>query len=175
MLSPDQRSLYTAAFAPPAGYVFDEALATTYSLDLVTLLSIPVHLALVGERAAADPLRDGIALLEALRRFAGRLTVYAQGGQLQVPAGAPHALYGLLEPVVVEAVAPRGGADRAELALREHPATAAAAKALEGAADGGRDLPCPVAIALEQVEGHALRRLGAHAGQAAQRLDQAVE
>jgi hypothetical protein len=110
MLSPDQRSLYTAAFAPPAGYVFDEALATTYSLDLVTLLSIPVHLALVGERAAADPLRDGIALLEALRRYTSRLTVYAQGGQLQVPTGAPHALYGLLEPVVVEAAAPRGGA-----------------------------------------------------------------
>jgi len=84
MLSPDQRSLYTAAFAPPAGYVFDEALATTYSLDLITLLSIPVHLALVGERAAADPLKDGIALLEALRRYTSRLTVYAQGGQLQV-------------------------------------------------------------------------------------------
>jgi hypothetical protein len=37
------------------------------------------------------------------------------------------------------------------------------------------DLARPVAIALEQVERHALRRLRAHARQAAQRLDQAIE
>jgi len=36
MLNPDARSLYTGAVCPPPGYVFDQAIATTYSLDPAT-------------------------------------------------------------------------------------------------------------------------------------------
>lgn len=107
MLSPDHRSLYTSALTPPPGYCFDEGIGTTFSLDPSTLLGIPIHLAL-GRFADATPVRDGIAAYEALRRVADRLTVYAQRGRLLVP-GKEHLLYGLLEDMVVEVKAPRGG------------------------------------------------------------------
>ncbi len=107
MLSPNARSLYTSALTPPPDMVLDSALATTFSLDPATLLSVPVHLALLGN-AREDPLRDGIAVLEAVRRLSSRITVYAQRGRLLVPE-PPSLLYGLLEPMVVEVNAPRGG------------------------------------------------------------------
>lgn len=44
MLNPDQRRLYTDALRPPLGYRFTEAIATTYSLELQTLLTVPLHL-----------------------------------------------------------------------------------------------------------------------------------
>lgn len=107
MLNPNGRSLYTSALTPPPGMVFDKALATTFSLDLAVLLTVPVHLALLSAGARDVP-RDELAALEAVRRLADRVTVYAQRGRLQVPH-PPHALYGLLESMVIEVNAPRGG------------------------------------------------------------------
>src|SRR5688572_6634338 len=66
-------------------------------------------------------------------------------------------------------------ADRAELALGEHPAPATVTEAVDGAGDRLRKLAATDPFAFEQMECHALRRLGAHAGQAAQRLDQAAQ
>ena len=107
MLRPDGRSLYTEALMPPPGYVFDQAIGTTYSLDPTTILSVPVHLALAGRRESGDA--DVLALLERLRRVADRMTVYVQRGRMLVPHGQ-HVLYGLLEPMVVEVTSPGGGA-----------------------------------------------------------------
>jgi len=107
MLSPNTRSLYTSALTPPEGFVFDEAIGTTFSMDPSVLLTVPVHLALLGGhggRATAD----GLAVLESIRRLANRITVYAQRGRLQVPS-PPNPLYGLLESMTVEVNAPRGG------------------------------------------------------------------
>ena len=83
MLNPDGRSLYTSALTPPPGMVFDEGIATTFSLDPTTLLSIPVHLALLATDSP-DQLSDGI------------------------PVSA-NILYGLLEGMLCEVGAPRGG------------------------------------------------------------------
>lgn len=107
MLNPNTRSLYTAALTPPPEMVFDEAVGTTFSLDPAVLLSVPVHLALLsGERGTQ--LKDGIAVLEAVRRLSEKITVFAQRGRLQVPE-PPNILYGLLEKMVVEVTAPHGG------------------------------------------------------------------
>ncbi|MCC6558756.1 MAG: phospholipase D family protein [Polyangiaceae bacterium] len=106
MLSPDVRSLYTAALTPPQGHAIDQAIATTFSIDPTTLLTVPLHLALLHRGRGVE--QDPIALLEAIRRIAARTTVYAQRGRMQVPAGT-HVLYGLLEPMVIEARAPHGG------------------------------------------------------------------
>ena len=109
MLGPDQRTLYTEALRPPAGYVFDEAVAATYTLDLTAVLAVPLHLVL---QSASDPrelLKDSVALLEALRRVSSRLTVYCDSGRIHAPTST-NILYSLLEPVVVEVQAPRGGA-----------------------------------------------------------------
>ena len=107
MLNPNDRSLYTAALTPPPGRVFDEGVAATFSLDPLVLLSVPVHLAFMGH--GADQLLDSLTALEAIRRLAGRITAYSDLGRMQVPK-RPHPLYGLLEPMIVEVQAPRGGA-----------------------------------------------------------------
>ena len=44
-LDPEQRTLYGANLQPPAGYIFDAAVATTFSLDFETALAVPVSLA----------------------------------------------------------------------------------------------------------------------------------
>jgi hypothetical protein len=110
MIGPDQRSVLTEALTPPAGYDFDSGLATTYSLDLVTLLGLPLHLVwLAGNVQADDGGIDPLATLEALRRTAARLTVFCDRGRMAVPRAAS-TLLGLLEPVVHEVESPHGGA-----------------------------------------------------------------
>ena len=106
MLSPDNRRLYTDALRPPAGYQFTQAVATTYSLDLETLLTIPLHLALFSASQPVDELlKDGVTLLESLRRATKRVSVFVQGGRVLRPS-RPHTLYGLLEPMVMEVAPP---------------------------------------------------------------------
>jgi hypothetical protein len=99
--------MYTAALEPPAGFVLDQAIATTYSLDPATLLSVPVHLGYAGCGSRGEA--EVAAVLEGLRRVAQRTTVYAHRGRMRVPSGK-HALYGLLESMIVEVRAPNGGA-----------------------------------------------------------------
>ena len=109
MLNPDRSRLYTDALRPPPGLRFVDAVATTYSLDLATLLTFPLHLALFsGDRPMEELMADGVTLLEALRRTAERVTVFADASHTLVP-GTPQALFPLLESVVVEARAPNEG------------------------------------------------------------------
>lgn len=108
MLNPDNRNLYTSALTPPPGMVFDEAIATTFSLDPTFLLQAPVYLALMASdsQQATDP----FACFEAIRRYADRITVYVQQGRIQVPAThSASPLLGLLEKMIVEANVPKGG------------------------------------------------------------------
>lgn len=108
MLDPNSRSLLVDSLRPPAGYIFSIGLATTYTLDLTTLLSVPLHLALLSAGNRKEMLQDGVALLESLRRTTDRLAIFCQQGRIGAP-NLPHVLYGLLEPCVVEANAPNGG------------------------------------------------------------------
>lgn len=118
MLEPNQRLLLTQAFRAPVGYQLDFALATTYSLDLSTLLGSTLHLSVLGNDGGSADLQNGVMLLEGLRRSAEHLVVFCQAGQIYVPK-IPHILYGLLEPVVVPVTAPLGGAFHPKLwALR---------------------------------------------------------
>lgn len=110
MLSPADRSVLTEALRPPAGYEVDRVIATTYSLDLVTLLTIPLSFTLLSGDGINDNGRiDPIALLEALRRHANQITVFCDAGHIAAPQRG-QLLFGYLEKSVVEATAPRGGA-----------------------------------------------------------------
>lgn len=108
MLDPNSRSLLVDSLRPPAGYGFTVGLATTYTLDLTTLLSVPLHLALLSTGNRKEMLQDGVALLESLRRTTDKLAIFCHQGRIGAP-NLPHVLYGLLEPCVVEANAPNGG------------------------------------------------------------------
>jgi hypothetical protein len=123
MLEPNNRFLLTQAFRAPAGYQFHSGLATTYSLDLTTLLGATVHLSMFGDEGTGEEFRNGIAVLEALRRTSARLTVYCQIGQIVVPRMA-HVLYGLLEPMVAPVTAPLGGVFHPKLIILRFEPTA---------------------------------------------------
>ncbi len=106
MLNPNKRSLYTAALTPPSGMVFEEAIATTFSMDPSLLLEVPVCLALMnaGGQSESDPL----ALLKAVRSYSKKISVYVQKGRIQVPSVAkPNPVLGILENLIVEVAAPQ--------------------------------------------------------------------
>jgi hypothetical protein len=109
MLPPNQRELYLSALRAPPGFQLDRAIGTTYSLDLVTLLSLPLSFALLDMTDHEGKLRrDPVALLHALRAYANRLTIFCQAGGIAVPAQR-HPLYAHLEEAIVP-VRKEGGA-----------------------------------------------------------------
>ncbi len=75
---------YGRLLIPPEGHRLDRAIAATYSVDLNTLLSIPV--ALFYSQTLEGKL-DGerFQVLEAIQRTAGVVTVYYQERQIHIP------------------------------------------------------------------------------------------
>src|SRR5689334_13254981 len=121
-LDPEERTLYGANLQPPAGYVFDAAVATTFSLDFETALAVPVSLALFAAENRDDILAHPLALLEGAERIAGRLLIFADAGHIQAHTQAHSRLCSLFERIIVEVAAPAGGAFHPKLwALRFKP------------------------------------------------------
>ncbi|MGB8983043.1 MAG: hypothetical protein WCC12_14300 [Anaerolineales bacterium] len=109
MLEPTQRQHLLQALCPPEGYELTFAIGTTYSLDLMALLSVPLAFAQFDwEDAAGRPAADPLALLEALRRYADRLHIFCQVGAIAVPAKT-QLLFGYLENSVFQVQAPNKG------------------------------------------------------------------
>jgi len=108
MLDPNQRLLLTQAFRAPVGYKLDFAVATTFSLDLMTLLASTLHLSVLGDDRPLTDFQNSVMLLESLRRSADRLAVFCEDSQTCVPK-TPHVLYSLLERVVLPVKPPLGG------------------------------------------------------------------
>lgn len=84
MLEPEGRQPLLDALKPPPGFVLDRAVGTSYSLDLLALLTAPLAFALF-DRVTADGDRldvDPIALLEAVRRHADQIDIFCQAGQI---------------------------------------------------------------------------------------------
>ncbi len=100
MLDPHTDCLdYGKQLCPPDGHTLDRAIATTYSADLQTLLSIPV--ALVYAQTLEGDLSDArVQMLEAIKEFSKKVLIYHQNGQLHVPPQA-NWLYAFLEEALV--------------------------------------------------------------------------
>ncbi|HDR8931518.1 phospholipase D family protein [Burkholderia vietnamiensis] len=105
MINPERRSLLTDALTPPDRYRFDCGVATTYSLDLVTLLTLPLHLARRDAEHTSPERPDPLPVLDAVRRMGDRLTVFCQRGRLHIPRKS-NSLLGLLENMVQETQVP---------------------------------------------------------------------
>lgn len=86
MLEPNSRALLHDALRPPYEFELDIAVGTTYSLDLIAMLSTPVAFALF-DLDSADLANDaaGLEILESVRRYADRITVFTMAGQVSVP------------------------------------------------------------------------------------------
>lgn len=76
---------YGKMLQPPDGYELESAIATTYSADLGTLLSIPVAL-IYAHTLEGDFTDARFELLEAIKKFSSRVRVYHQMGRLHVPS-----------------------------------------------------------------------------------------
>ncbi len=86
MLEPDARHLLLDSLRPPPGYSLDLAVGTTYSLDLLALMTAPVAFAMFDRQGGDGSLiEDPIATLQALREHAARITLFCQAGQIAVP------------------------------------------------------------------------------------------
>ena len=87
MLEPDARFLMTDALRPPEGLHLDIAVATTYSLSLSSMILAPLAMAAHNQvSGGADNKPDPVALLESVRRYARRTTVFCHAGAIHVPA-----------------------------------------------------------------------------------------
>ena len=97
MLSPDNNRLdYGEQLRAPEGYELDAAIATSFSVDLDTLLAVPIALCF-GNTLEGDLRGEKLALLEAISRLNKRLKVFYQKGNIAQPA-AFNQLFTLLEP-----------------------------------------------------------------------------
>lgn len=86
MLNPRDRTLLLENLRPPDGYRLDRAVATSYSLDLVTLLAAPLAFTFFDwEDTEGKNSADPIALLESLRRHAQNIYVFSQTGEIKLP------------------------------------------------------------------------------------------
>lgn len=109
MLDPNQRTILFDALRPPEGYELDQAIGTTYSLDLVALLAAPLGFTLAewrGNPREEWSTNDALAVLRTLRRFAGRMSIFCDSARIQVPKGHSR-LFTLLEQSVLPVRAPR--------------------------------------------------------------------
>lgn len=97
MLAPDNNRLdYGEQLQAPEGYELDAAIATSYSVDLDTLLAVPIALCF-GNTLEGDLRGEKLALLEAVSRLNKRLKVFYQKGNIAQPATF-NQLFTLLEP-----------------------------------------------------------------------------
>jgi len=109
MLTPADRRLLLDVLAPPEGYALDHALGTTYTLDLLALLRVPLAAtALPWSGAQGEPVNNPFALLTALRRNAGKVSLYCHAGATKVPA-RHIPLLAFLEDAVHPVTPPKSG------------------------------------------------------------------
>lgn len=102
MLSPHERTSLFDALRPPPGAVLDAAVGTSFTLDLEALLTAPIAFALFEE--PEEPSVDGVepvGLLDSIRRYASRLTLFCQAGEMAVPE-RQRSVFAWLEEGVIE-------------------------------------------------------------------------
>jgi len=102
MLNPDNRHLYLQSLKPPANYELEYGIGTTYTLDLTTLLMIPLAASSFSTFENKEISSDNIALFDSLQKIINKLTVFCQEGQIALPKNI-NLLYSFLDQTVVEA------------------------------------------------------------------------
>ena len=109
MLGTRERSLLLDGLRPPTGYHLRRAVGTSFTLDLMALLTAPLAFTFFDAHDDdGHPVADPVALLEALRRHAEKITLFCQAGGIDVPA-PDQKLLTFLEGSVIEVKPPREG------------------------------------------------------------------
>ena len=106
MLGTRERTLLLDSLRPPAGYHLRRAVGTSFTLDLMALLTAPLAFTFFDAHDdEGAPVADPVALLEALRLHAEKITLFCQAGAIGVPA-PDQKLLAFIEGSVIE-VEPR--------------------------------------------------------------------
>ena len=107
VLAPQDRTPLLDALRPPSDFVLHTAIGTTFSLDLVALLSASVGFTFFELDDSGESMGDHtpLALLEAIRRHAGQILVFCEAGRIAVPP-KHRQLFSYLEDRIVQARAP---------------------------------------------------------------------
>ena len=99
----------SAACGPPAGYRLRRAVGTSFTLDLMALLTVPLAFTFFDAHDEdGAPVADPVVLLEALRRQAAKITLFCQAGAIGVPR-PDQRLLAYLERSVIEVQPARKG------------------------------------------------------------------
>jgi hypothetical protein len=106
MLEPHARTLLVDSLRPPEGFVLDCGIGTTYSLDLVALLTAPLAFTMFDTAGDGDQAKaNTLEVLESLRRYADRLTIFCHAARIVPPAGQ-YPQFAYLEDTVVQCLPP---------------------------------------------------------------------
>jgi hypothetical protein len=111
MLDAHTRTLLLDALRPPDDYALDFAVGTTFSLDLVALLTTPLgftRFELQDSEGSDIGDTDAHILVRTIHEFADKITIFGQAGRIAAPR-APRPLLSMLEEMVIEVAAPREG------------------------------------------------------------------
>ena len=93
---------------PPEGYILDRAIGTTFTLDLMTLLAVPLAFTFRDAQDQDGQLAtDPLSLLESARRYADKIVVFCHGGRTGVPRAGQPALAFIEDSVVAAFPPPR--------------------------------------------------------------------
>ena len=103
MLDPYDRRHLMEILRPPDGYSLDFAIGTTFSLDLLALMTAPLAFTIF-EAECESRTPDPLALLESLRRYAGRICIFCHAGRIHIPKEYGQPLYSFLEGSVFQAL-----------------------------------------------------------------------
>lgn len=106
MLQPTNRFTLFDSLRPPEGFSFDACIATTFTLDLKALLTLPGIFAMHRDADAATD-RPPVEILHAIRKYARQITIFAQAGEIAVPPSTK--VFGFLEGSVIPVTAPKKG------------------------------------------------------------------
>lgn len=109
MLQPNDRAHLFESLRPPEGYSLDYGIGTTFTLDLLALLTAPLAFTTFDWADEDGHLaRSPQALLATMQQYAERITIFCQTGKIAIPKNQS-LLYSYLEESVVEVNAPRTG------------------------------------------------------------------
>lgn len=102
--SNSDRLNYGQMLMPPVGYKLEQAIGTTYSLDLETLTAISISLGLA-EETDSELIKNPVSMLNALQKVSERILIFCEAGQIKFPKNAsPLCL--ILEKMVIPVTLP---------------------------------------------------------------------
>ena len=109
MLQPSDRAHLFDALRPPEDYSLDCAIGTTFTLDLLTLLTAPLAFTSFDwANEEGSLVHRPQALLATMQQYANRISLFCQTGKIALPKDTS-LLFSYLEESVIEVNAPKNG------------------------------------------------------------------